>query len=132
LIKRVVDNLSAGTEQEHRWPAVFAYPTCLTNDREERMVINHIVLLNWKEETDPETVDAAIAALRALAGEIPEVVSSACGPAIAAAKFTHGLIVQLADREALQVYLDNAAHQDVVQRYIRPHAAEVVALDFES
>jgi hypothetical protein len=95
-------------------------------------MINHVVLLSWKEETDPGTIDAAIAALGALGEQIPEIVSCACGPAIAEAKFSHGLTVQVADRESLQVYLDNAAHQDVVARYIRPHAAALTSLDFES
>lgn len=97
------------------------------------MGIVHIVLFKWKPETTPQQITAAMEGLRALDGRIPGVLELTCGENFTdrGQGFTHGLLVRLTDREALDTYQTHPEHQAVVQEAIRPFLADIIALDYE-
>jgi hypothetical protein len=96
-------------------------------------VIEHIVLFKWKEGTTPEAIEAASSELRALKGKIEGILDLSCGSNFSdrAQGFTHGLVVRFTDRTALETYGPHPAHQHVVQNFINPIRADVLALDYE-
>jgi len=96
-------------------------------------VIEHIVLFKWTETATPQAIDAAVAELRALKGKIRGIIDLSCGTNFSdrSAGFTHGLVVRFTDRAALDAYGPNPAHQHVVQNFINPIRADVLALDYE-
>lgn len=94
-------------------------------------MINHVVLISWKSGTDASTIAAAMSDLRALGERIPGVELVAAGEALAEGPYTHGLLVRLADAEALQAYLKHPAHEEVVKSWIGPHRDQILAVDFE-
>ncbi|KGE03914.1 hypothetical protein HRUBRA_01419 [Pseudohaliea rubra DSM 19751] len=71
-----------------------------------------------------------LARVRALADEVPGVVSIKAGDNITdrAQGYSHGIIVTLADREALRTYLEHPEHV-ALGSLLRVHC-DVLALDF--
>jgi len=96
-------------------------------------MIEHIVLFRWTEGTGQEAIDHAIAELRQLKGKIPGIVDLTCGTNFSdrAKGYTHGLVVRFKDRSALEAYGPHPEHQRVVQNFITPIRAEILALDYE-
>lgn len=93
----------------------------------------HIVLFQWKADASAEAVAAAISELKALKDKIPGILELTCGENFTdrSKGFTHGLVVRFVDRAALEIYGPHEAHQHVVQNFILPIRAEILALDYE-
>ena len=96
-------------------------------------MIEHIVLFRWTEGASQEAINNAIAELRNLKGKIPGIVDLTCGTNFSdrAKGYTHGLVVRFKDRSALEAYGPHPEHQRVVQNFITPIRAEILALDYE-
>ena len=96
-------------------------------------MVEHIVLFRWTEEASQEAIDSAVAELRGLRGKIAGVVDLSCGANFSdlAKGYTHGLVVRLTDRAALEAYYPHPEHQRVVEKFINPIRADILALDCE-
>lgn len=96
-------------------------------------MIEHIVLFKWTDGASQEAVDNVVAELRHLKDKIPGIVDLSCGTNFSdrAKGYTHGLVVRFKDRAALDVYGPHPEHQRVVQQFISPIRADVLALDYE-
>jgi hypothetical protein len=96
-------------------------------------MIEHIVLFRWKEEASQEAINNVVAELRKLKGKIPGIVDLTCGTNFSdrAKGYTHGLVVRFKDQAALEAYGPHPEHQRVVQNFITPIRAEILALDYE-
>jgi len=96
-------------------------------------MIEHIVLFRWTEGASQDAINNAIAELRNLKGKIPGIVDLTCGTNFSdrAKGYTQGLVVRFKDRSALEAYGPHPEHQRVVQNFITPIRAEILALDYE-
>ena len=96
-------------------------------------MVEHIVLFRWTEKPSQGAMDRAVAELRGLKGKISGVVDLSCGANFSdrAKGCTHGLVVRFADRAALEAYNPHPEHQRVLQNFINPIRADILALDYE-
>lgn len=96
-------------------------------------MLRHVVLIRWNEGTTPEQVDAAAAALRALPGQIPEVLSYACGPDLREVEgnFDFAVTGQFADFPSFLAYRNHPAHLAAVEHLLAPIWAQRIAVQFE-
>ena len=96
-------------------------------------MVEHIVLFRWTDEASQQAKDNAVAELRNLKSKIPGIVDLSCGTNFSdrAKGYTHGLVVRFKDRAALETYGPHPEHQRVVQNFITPIRAEILALDYE-
>lgn len=91
----------------------------------------HHVWFAWKADATPDQISAACAALAAMAGRIPGVVSVSVGRNVTTrTSHTHGLLVVLEKEEDLAAYDAHEVHQEVVKTFIKPIIASVAALDY--
>jgi hypothetical protein len=97
-------------------------------------MIEHIVLFRWTDQASQEAKDKVMTELRNLKNKIPGIVDLTCGANFSdrAKGYTHGLLVRFTDRAALNAYGPHPEHQRVVQNFINPIRADVLALDYES
>ncbi len=97
-------------------------------------MIEHLVLFQWKPEASPEQITTALNELRALKPLIPGIQDLTCGENFGSRSqgYTHALVVRFHNRAALEAYGPHSAHQRVVQEFINPIAATVLALDYEA
>jgi hypothetical protein len=96
------------------------------------MVLVHQVWLKLKTD-DAAAVEAAFKALLALKDEVPGILEISVGTNVTsrANGCTHGLLVKLADMDALNVYIAHPAHQRVVHEVLAPlKAGDTLALDY--
>jgi hypothetical protein len=93
----------------------------------------HIVLFKWKETATPEAIAQVEAELRAMQGQIEGVLDISCGTDFSGRSqgFATGLVVHFTDRAALEAYGPHPVHQRVVQTFINPIRADVLAFDYE-
>ncbi|NEP49029.1 MAG: Dabb family protein [Moorea sp. SIO3C2] len=97
-------------------------------------MIEHIVLFKWKDDASADAIALAMNGLLALKNQIPEIVELSCGENFSPLRsqgFQHALRVQLLDCDALSTYADHPAHQEVVEKYIKPIRGDVIAVDYE-
>jgi hypothetical protein len=96
-------------------------------------MIEHLVLFQWTADASPEAIAHVVTELRALKGQIPGVVDLTCGTNFSSRSqgYTHALTVRLTDSAALEAYGPHPAHQRVVQEFINPIRAAVLAVDYE-
>jgi|SRR5215471_16035652 len=96
-------------------------------------MVEHILLLRWKEEASQETIENALSQLRGLKSKIGGIVDLSCGENFSelAKGYTHGLVIRFTDRAALEDYFPNPEHQRVVQNIINPIRADTLILDYE-
>lgn len=96
-------------------------------------MVEHIVLFRWTEEASQEAIESALAELRGLKGKIAGVVDLSCGANFSdrAKGYTHGLVVRLTDRAALEAYYPHPEHQRALQNFVNPIRADLLALDYE-
>src|SRR5262245_19789360 len=96
-------------------------------------MVEHIVLFRWSEDASQEAIDSVVAELRGLKHKIAGVVDLSCGAHLSdrAKGYTHGLVVRFMDRAALEAYGPHPEHQRVVQNFINPIRADILALDYE-
>jgi hypothetical protein len=96
-------------------------------------MIEHIVLFKWKEDAAPQAIAEVLTELRGLKTQIDGITGLTCGANFSerAQGFTHALVVRFDSRAALDAYGPHPAHQRVVQNYITPIRADILALDYE-
>lgn len=96
-------------------------------------MVEHIVLFRWKAEATAEQIAQAVAGLRGLKGQVPNILDLSVGENFSdrGQGFTHGLVVRFPDKAALGVYGPHPAHQHVVQTFINPICEDVLAFDYE-
>ncbi len=101
--------------------------------RTERAGVIHIVLFKWNETATPEAIAKVEEELRAMRGQIEGMTDVSCGRNFSdrSQGFTTGLVVHFTDRAALEAYGPHPVHQRVVQTFINPIRAEVLAFDYD-
>ncbi len=95
-------------------------------------MVEHILLLRWTEQASQEAIDAALAELRNLKDKIPGILDFSCGTNFSprAKGFTHGVVMRLSDRAAMEAFYPHPEHQRVVQEFINPIRADTLVLDY--
>jgi hypothetical protein len=96
------------------------------------MSIRHVVLLKFVEGTEPATVEALAAGLRALPARIPELVDYRVGPDLRVAEGTWDFAVtaDFASIEDFLTYRDHPDHQAVIHELIAPHVETRMSVQF--
>jgi hypothetical protein len=94
-------------------------------------MIEHMVWMKFKPEVAPDRIEQHLANLRALAGRIPGVLAIKTGTNFTnrSGGYTHGLLVTLADKAALDVYLPHPEH--VAAATPLKQDADLLAMDIE-
>lgn len=97
-------------------------------------MIQHTVLLRFRDSTTLAQIDAARAGLLALEGTIPEVRGVAFGPNLAPSReeWPWVLVVRCDDMAAVERYLAHPAHVDVVNRLLVPIREARLAVDVDA
>jgi hypothetical protein len=92
----------------------------------------HVAWFRFKDGVTGERIDRHFAACRALVGVVPVVHDLQCGPNITdrADGMTHGIVVTLRDRDAIQAYLDHPAHVPV-SAALKEDVAALRVMDIE-
>lgn len=97
-------------------------------------MLRHLVLFHLADDAPAAAVDAAVAALRALAEEVDVVRELHVGrdAGLAEGNADLALLVVVDDADAWRTYRDHPAHQRVVADHVRPlvtgrTAAQLVA-----
>ncbi len=95
------------------------------------MAVQHIVWLKFNDGVEHERIEAHLAALRSLKNSIPGIVDLTLGENFTdrAAGCTHGLIVTLEDKAALDVYAKHERHAEVASALRQD--ARLLVLDYE-
>ena len=95
------------------------------------MTIEHIVLLEKKDDATDEQTLAAVAGIKSLKEKIPGVMQVKISDNITdRAPYSHGAIITMQGRETLAEYGPHPAHQEVLQ-LLQPVAANLVVVDIE-
>jgi hypothetical protein len=97
-------------------------------------MFRHVVLLRWTDEATLEQRDAVRAALAGLPGAIPELRSYVVGAdaGVGGDGNSHlAIVADFDDFDGYVAYRDNAVHQDVIARLIRPILASRAAVQHE-
>jgi hypothetical protein len=96
------------------------------------MAITHMVWIKFNDAVAPATVDGHLAGLSSLQDTVPGITSLTIGANFTdrANGFTHGLLVVLPDKAALETYITHPDHVAVATALRRN--ALVQALDYES
>ena len=95
------------------------------------MAVNHLVWIKFSAGVPTWRVNCHIDALKNLSLEIPVIEHLSVGENFTdrAHGFTHGLVVQLRDRAALEAYAAHPGHLKVAAALA--HDAEIRVLDYE-
>lgn len=85
-------------------------------------MLRHLVLFHLADDASAAAVDAAVAALRALAEEVDVVRELHVGrdAGLAEGNADLALLVVVDDADAWRTYQDHPAHQRVVADHVRP------------
>ena len=96
-------------------------------------MVEHILLMRWKDEASQGAIDNALAELRGLKSKIAGIVDLSCGVNFTerAKGYTHALVIRFADRPSLEAYFPHPEHRRVVQSVINPIRADTLILDYE-
>ena len=95
------------------------------------MTIEHIVLLEKKDDAKDEQTQAALAGIKGLKEKISGVLEVKISDNITdRAPYSHGAIITMQDRETLAKYGPHPAHQEVLE-LLQPVAANIVVVDIE-
>jgi len=95
--------------------------------------VEHIVLFKPRADATEDEQQAMREALLSLKDRIPGIVAASCGPNFSerSAGYDIGFVVRFRDRAALEHYLPHPAHQEVVERFVRPVSEGVIVVDYE-
>jgi hypothetical protein len=95
-------------------------------------VLRHVAVFRWKTGTTGEQVDAIVAALATLPGEIPEIRAYHFGPdaGLVPANFDFCVVADLDDEAAWAVYRDNPVHRRIIEELISPFVDTRVAVQY--
>ena len=96
-------------------------------------MIQHVVMLRWREGVDAAHAAATADALRRLPALIPQIVDYRCGPdvGISGGNFDFAVSARFASVADFVAYRDHPEHQAVVQSLIGPFIAERTAVQFD-
>lgn len=96
-------------------------------------MIRHVVLITLKEDRPPDAVRNIIAALRGLPEHIEEILDYEVGEDVIGGENRPqiGLIGDFDDIDALNRYRKHPEHMKVVDMLIKPHLADIKAVDYE-
>lgn len=97
------------------------------------MTVQHIVLVEWKDEADQATIDAFVAAVSAFPEKIDGVEKVEFGKNISerAGNYTHVGIVTMRDRDVLAVYGPHPEHQAALAGAM-PVVENILVADLET
>ena len=86
------------------------------------MGLRHVINLTFRDDTTDEQVEAAVAALRALPGQIPEIESYVVGrdAGISEGNADLAIVADFASVADYEVYRDHPAHQAVIKDHFVP------------
>jgi len=98
------------------------------------MAIEHMVWIRFHDDVEPERIEAHLKALTGLSEQIEVVESLAVGRNFTdrADGFTHGMIVRLPSRAALQTYLEHPRHVAVAGPLKQDADLRAMDIDVES
>lgn len=96
------------------------------------MIVEHMVWLKFRDDLPPERIERTMNLLRELTDHVPGIVRLYAGKNFTdrARGFTHGLLVTLESREALETYRTHPEHVKVVQ-ILKEDTSDIMAMDFE-
>ncbi len=99
----------------------------------KRKMIYHTVLFKLKEEATQAQGLAMTDALNALVGKIPTLQLMKAGKNFSnrSKGYEYMLVSTFADKEGLEAYAIHPEHVAVVEKYVRPIAADILAVDIE-
>ena len=85
-------------------------------------MVEHIVLFKVKQGVSVEAITGMVEGLAGLKSRVPGILDLSLGTNFSdrSKGFTHGLVVRFRDRAALDEYIPHPAHQEVVQKRIKP------------
>jgi len=95
-------------------------------------VIKHVVAFRLENQT-PEQERAMHDAFGSLLGNIPEILAFSMGRNISPRddRFTHSLVSEFADMDAVMAYVNHPLHQDVVKTHLAPFMTDRAIIDYE-
>ncbi len=95
------------------------------------MAVTHMVWIKFNEGVTPADVEGHLGALRALKESVPGIINLTAGANFTdrANGYTHGLLVTLADKAALETYATHPNHVAVATA-LRQDAV-LQAMDYE-
>lgn len=98
------------------------------------MSIRHVVLMQFKPDTDPADVEKLTKALRALPGQIPEIAGYLVGPDIGLAddNWDFSVTADFTSIENFEIYRDHPTHLTVIRELIAPHIERRAAAQFDT
>jgi Stress responsive A/B Barrel Domain len=96
-------------------------------------MIRHILLLQPRPDSTPQSIEACRGAITALVGRIPGLIDCHWGENVAPAErrdgFTHGFSMDFADRASLDAYGPHPEHKPAAA-LVRATFERIVVLDF--
>jgi|SRR5580693_5961272 hypothetical protein len=96
-------------------------------------MVRHILLLQPRADTTPQTIEGCRQALASLVGRIPGLLDFHWAVNFAAAErrdgFTYGFTMDFVDRESLDAYAPHPDHKPVAA-LVRATFERIVVLDF--
>lgn len=89
-------------------------------------MILHIATFRWKDDVTPADVADLTESLRAMAADLPELISYECGEnlRLRPGGADYGVAALVEDSAALDAYLDSPAHNEVYERLLGRMLAE--------
>lgn len=96
-------------------------------------MIRHIVTIRFRDDAPKATAREVAEALNALADLIPAIETIRAGVDLfdAPGRFHVGLVVEVANHDALEAYRMHPAHRQVVDERIHPWLDMITAVDHE-
>jgi hypothetical protein len=96
-------------------------------------MLRHVVLFSWTEDTDQETREATLAALRRLPEEVGGMTSFAIGPdlGLREGNLDTALVADFPDVEAYRAYATHERHLAVIAEHVTPHLAARSSVQYE-
>jgi uncharacterized protein (DUF1330 family) len=97
-------------------------------------VRKHYILWQWKAETSPEQIEAALAKVLSLGDTVHGLLLVRNGRNLAArmnGAYTHFTEMHFEDEAALERYYEDPSHRAVSSNFTIPIAKRAVTLDFD-
>lgn len=98
------------------------------------MTIVHIVLFKFKESATEQQINQVFTELVALKEKLPHLITSASAGKNFTNRskgFTHGYVIELPSKQALQEYAVHEDHVKIINTLIAPIKDDVMAVDYE-
>jgi hypothetical protein len=95
-------------------------------------MIRHVVMFRWNDSVTDEELGGMAAALDALPGEIPEIVTYRHGRdlGLGTNNFEYSITADFADVDGFTTYRDHPEHQRFIAEHITGRVAERAAVQF--